>query len=73
LKLYPQKAKFKNTKTMEKKPFEPPLIKRLNAGMPAKFGLTPRIDFITEIEDIPVNDLMDHLFSFLGHPKNFSV
>ncbi len=44
---------------MEKKPFEPPLIKKLNAGMPAKFGLTPRIGVISEIEGLRVKDLLD--------------
>ena len=44
---------------MEKKPFEPPLIKKLNAGMPAKFGMAPRIEPVTEIEGHRVHDLLD--------------
>ncbi len=44
---------------MEKKTFEPPLIKKLNAGMPSKFGMTPRIDPVPEVEGIKVKDLLE--------------
>jgi len=42
---------------MEKKTFEPPLIKKLNAGMPSKFGMTPRIEAVPEIDGLKVRDL----------------
>lgn len=42
----------------KKKPFERPLITRINAGMPDKFGMKSRIRAIPEIEGIPVKDLL---------------
>ncbi len=44
---------------MEKKTFEPPVIKKLNAGMPSKFGMTPRIEPLPEIEGLKVTDLLE--------------
>ncbi|MCD6201811.1 MAG: alanine racemase [Bacteroidales bacterium] len=43
---------------MEKKPFERPLIKRLNAGMPSKFGMHTHIEALTEIDGLKVEDLV---------------
>jgi len=43
---------------MEKKPFERPLIKKLNAGMPSKFGMPTQIAPITHIDDLPVEELI---------------
>ena len=46
---------------MEKKPFERPLIKKLQAGMPSKFGMKARTEPITHIDDVPVRQLLaDH-------------
>jgi len=44
---------------MEKKIFERPIIKKLNAGLPDKFGLKNRLDAITHIDDIGVNELIN--------------
>lgn len=44
---------------MEKKHFERPIIKKLNAGMPDKFGLKNHIEPITEIDDVPINQILD--------------
>ncbi len=43
---------------MEKRTFEPPVIKRLNAGMPSKFGMTPRIEPMPEVEGLKVSELL---------------
>ncbi|NOY38622.1 MAG: diaminopimelate decarboxylase [Chlorobi bacterium] len=43
---------------MEKKPFERPLIKRLNAGMPGKFGIHSHIEPLREIDGVLVKDLI---------------
>lgn len=43
---------------MNKKPFERPLIKRLNAGMPSKFGMHTHIEPVTEIDGNRVKDLI---------------
>ena len=49
---------------MEKKPFERPFIKKLQAGMPSKFGMKSQVEPITHIDDIPVpgtdGRIMDH-------------
>ncbi|MFZ5938934.1 MAG: alanine racemase [Bacteroidota bacterium] len=42
---------------MEKKKFERPYIRKIQAGMPAKFGMPVKVDPITHIEGIPVNEL----------------
>jgi len=44
---------------MEKKTFERPVIKKLNAGMPSKFGMQVRHDPITEIDGVPVASLLE--------------
>ena len=43
---------------MEKKTFERPYIKKLQAGMPSKFGMKPRMEPITHIDDNGVADLI---------------
>ncbi len=43
---------------MDKKPFERPLIKKLNAGMPSKFGMPTHVTPITHIDDLPVEELI---------------
>ncbi len=43
---------------MEKLPFEAPLIKPLNAGMPGKFGLKPAIKTIEQIDGVAIADLL---------------
>jgi diaminopimelate decarboxylase len=43
---------------MEKKPFERPFIKKLQAGMPSKFGMKSKTEPITHIDDIPVPELI---------------
>ncbi len=41
-----------------KLPFERPLIKKINAGMPSKFGLRPTLKAIEEIDGVAVKDLL---------------
>ncbi|HEC41685.1 MAG TPA: diaminopimelate decarboxylase [Bacteroides sp.] len=43
---------------MEKKQFERPYIKKLQAGMPSKFGMKSRVEPLTHIEDNGVGDLI---------------
>ncbi|HER08770.1 MAG TPA: diaminopimelate decarboxylase [Bacteroides sp.] len=43
---------------MEKKPFERPFIKKLQAGMPSKFGMKSMTEPITHIDDIPVSEII---------------
>jgi diaminopimelate decarboxylase len=43
---------------MDKKVFERPYIKKLQAGMPSKFGMKPRMEPITHIDDNGVADLI---------------
>jgi len=43
---------------MEKAAFERPYIKKINAGMPSKFGMKPHIEPHPFIDDIPVSDLI---------------
>ena len=43
---------------MEKKPFDRPSIKKLNAGMPSKFGMQPHLLPMTEIDGNRVKDLI---------------
>lgn len=43
---------------MEKKPFDRPLIKKLNAGMPSKFGMHTHISPLIEIDGNRVKDLI---------------
>ena len=44
---------------MEKVKYERPLINRINAGLPDKFGMSSKMDAITHIDGIPVKDLID--------------
>ena len=41
-----------------KKQFERPLIKKIRAGIPSKFGMSVQTDPITHIEDTPVADIV---------------
>jgi len=43
---------------MEKLPFERPVIQKINAGLPGKFGIPTRLEPITSIEGIPVKELI---------------
>ena len=43
---------------MQKKSFERPYIKKLQAGMPSKFGMKSRVEPIAHIEDHAVEDLI---------------
>jgi len=43
---------------MDKKYFEPPVIKRMHSGMPGKFGTASRIEPITHIDQVSVDGLM---------------
>jgi diaminopimelate decarboxylase len=43
---------------MEKLPFERPSIQKINAGLPDKYGIARRPEPISEIEGIPVEDLI---------------
>jgi len=42
-----------------KLPFERPLIKKINAGMPSKFGLKPTLKPIEKIDGVPVSELLE--------------
>lgn len=44
---------------MEKIAFERPLIKKLSAGMPSKFGMKTEIKPITHIDDVAVDELIE--------------
>ena len=44
---------------MEKKTFERPLIKKLQTGMPNKFGMKTEYEPITEIDNVPVKELIE--------------
>jgi diaminopimelate decarboxylase len=43
---------------MEKLPFERPVIKKLNAGMPGKFGMKTAITPVTHIDQVAVDELI---------------
>ncbi len=43
---------------MEKLPFERPIIQKVSAGMPAKFGVQAKPEPITHIDGVPVADLL---------------
>ena len=51
----PNKRKDK----MEKLPFERPVIKKLVAGMPSKFGMKTAVTPVTHIDGVAVKDMMD--------------
>ena len=42
-----------------KLPFERPLIKKINAGIPSKFGLKPTLKPIEKIDGVPVSSLLE--------------
>jgi diaminopimelate decarboxylase len=44
---------------MNKIPFERPIIQKINAGLPSKFGIASKVEPITHIEGIPVKELID--------------
>ena len=44
---------------MEKLKYEKPVINKITAGMPSKFGLPARQKVISEIDGIPVSKLME--------------
>lgn len=44
---------------MEKMKFERPVITRINAGVPDKFGMSTSIQPISEIDQIPVDELLE--------------
>ncbi|MDY0199550.1 MAG: hypothetical protein RBR40_01040 [Tenuifilaceae bacterium] len=48
---------------MEKLPFERPIIQKLNAGLPSKFGIPTHLEPITQIEGIPVKELIERFGS----------
>jgi len=43
---------------MDKKAFERPYIKKIQAGMPSKFGMKPQVEPLTHIDDNGVADLV---------------
>jgi diaminopimelate decarboxylase len=42
-----------------KLPFERPLIQKINAGLPSKFGISSKLKPIKEIDDVPVSSLIN--------------
>jgi diaminopimelate decarboxylase len=48
---------------MEKLPFERPIIQKINAGLPSKFGMASRVEPLTHIDGIPVKELIDRFGS----------
>lgn len=48
---------------MEKLPFERPVIQKINAGLPSKFGIPTRLEPIAHVEGIPVKELIDRFGS----------
>ncbi|MCA1802892.1 MAG: hypothetical protein LC662_10575 [Rhodothermaceae bacterium] len=48
---------------MEKLTFERPVIQKINAGLPSKFGISSRMEPITDIEGIPVRRLIEEFGS----------
>lgn len=45
---------------MKKLNYEKPVINKITAGVPSKFGMPPKQKFISEIDEIPVSKLMDN-------------
>ena len=43
---------------MEKLAFERPIIKKLNVGMPNKFGMRSEFTPITHIDNVSVNEMI---------------
>jgi len=48
----------KNIKRWKKLKYERPVINKIKAGVPDKFGMSTRINTISKIEDIPVKDII---------------
>lgn len=48
---------------MEKLPFERPIIQKINAGLPSKFGMASRVEPLTHVDGIPVKELIDRFGS----------
>jgi diaminopimelate decarboxylase len=48
---------------MDKKAFERPYIKKIQAGMPSKFGMKPQVEPLTHIDDNGVADLVSEFGS----------
>jgi len=44
---------------MEKLRYERPIIKKINAGVPDKYGMQTKVEIRTEIEGIPVKDIAE--------------
>ena len=44
---------------MKKLKYEKPVISKITAGVPSKFGMPPKQKFISDIDGIPVSELMD--------------
>jgi diaminopimelate decarboxylase len=53
-----ERINFNYKSIMEKIAFERPVIKKLNAGMPGKFGIKSGIPSITHIDQVAVKDLI---------------
>lgn len=60
---------------MAKRPFERPIIKRLQTGMPGKFGTRREFEPLSHIDGVSVTDLMAQYGSplFLSHPSNEEI
>ena len=43
---------------MEKLKYEKPVIRKITAGVPGKFGLPPKPKFISSIDNVPVSTLI---------------
>ena len=48
---------------MQKKPFERPVIKKINAGLPSKMGMPMRQTPLTEIDGVPIVSLLEEFGS----------
>jgi diaminopimelate decarboxylase len=48
---------------MKKLPFERPVIKRIRAGMPGKFGMKTGVDAMPDIDNVPVKSLIEQFGS----------
>ncbi len=48
---------------MQKLPFERPLVQKISAGLPSKFGIQGKLEPITHIDGIPVNSLIEEFGS----------
>jgi diaminopimelate decarboxylase len=48
---------------MEKLPFERPVIQKINAGLPSKFGMQTRLEPVGQIDGVPVKNLIQEFGS----------